>query len=924
LVSTTLEYAHLLSLDAGALQYDVLAETPAIALSVSAQNDFETEYVGDPLAVGNFIFTLKGVPEGARMNLLQRRYMERVTLNYLRTFSTDVNIFKMDNVNEIVPEDDVTRQRQLLRGSRRLAQPTGVSQIAGTVYGAGSDSDLRSALFEIIPGSKDRYTLELARQQLRPGEINALEAGLFFGKLLGTSVSLQSSTTAVGKGGGGGGDGGDGDGESKLWVVICALAIAVSFCYLAYRVYTDYKSYFVCTMGKKMEFGKISASFRKNKDAPISKWGGGGGDTGSKSELPAKKLGRSNSLDNFLSPPAGARRPLQRTPSLDGLQRVHGGSPMRSQSDHPGVRRHNSNPNLPSREGLRHSSEHKPKSKSKFAASASLDGKSRPQSPKSNYSGSASLDGKPPRQPKSKFSGSASLDGKPNSSHHRRPPPPPPGKKKKAGNKTPPAPRNKAGVNGRGIAPSKSLPTLPARRGKSLTRVPIVPTKRRAPHSSAPNLNFDNFSSGSSDSSDDDSSISSQESDIDSNGEDESMHSCANESPRGIAASKSASTVPPRAESSKGATLDMADWSDSESSGDSSVSSEQPGATKSKAKVPKMPKKSKSKGDAPPATSSAPKMPTRTSSTHSREFGKGKKSPTIVGERDSDEDTVDRRKNGLPKTIVKKKKIFSDDSTASTMSNTTGTSTSGRTYKEGVKNASNNNMPKISAGNSSCRSGSASNMEEYLETPIFDDNCDELRTVPDRWIHEPPTPSKASPKTTIKSAEFKRAPLKKTKSAEFKRMSPKKTKSVELPTVSAVRRKSYDFVRAPITRQDSNEFGKAGKIKFQSRRDENSPTEPKKKMSDVSSLPDIRRGRPASRPLHLEDEKKEEYVVNTTRGEGRRGDLQRSQSAERKAIVRGALEASHSGLSSFLGGDESAPKRPTRRSQVTVGAKSLG
>jgi hypothetical protein len=239
LISTTLTVAHAYTMDPGVLQTELLdSSRDQLIESVVIQNDVETFYAGELVAMVEFLIALEGVPDGIPMNALQRRYFVRTTSTLLYSFS-ELPIYRVDVTDEVVSGGDTSEGRRRLthglRGtSTRRLQATGVSKVITTIHGGGSPSDLRSAILETFVINNERYRLELSREQLRPGEINELDSGAWFGDIFKVSASIKPSNF-------GGGGGGREDSGSANWFTPPAIClIALSIIWLAFRIYKDY------------------------------------------------------------------------------------------------------------------------------------------------------------------------------------------------------------------------------------------------------------------------------------------------------------------------------------------------------------------------------------------------------------------------------------------------------------------------------------------------------------------------------------------------------------------------------------------------------------------------------------------------------------------------------------------------------------
>jgi hypothetical protein len=348
--------------------------------SVAAQSDFGVEYVGDPIVEGDYIITLRGIPPGSIMNVLQRRYFERITTDFLAEFAgiSIYHVTVVESVSEGAGDyvaEDSDGERLLsfgLRGSRRT-QSDGELQVFTTVFGGGSSLDLRTNVLESIGENTDRYIKELSLQQLRPGEINEGDSGALFESLQRIGVVLKPADFgAAGDDDGSGkatGEGKEGN-DNALWLYLCIAGIVVSVLFLAYRVYRD-----TCYSPKE------------------------------------KKI----KLPEWYSPDSGSQQqpgvpPSQRRPSLDG-------SKKRTPS-WDGNSAHNSRPSLDGN--------------SAHNRRPSWDGNGTPPL------GVASMHNARPRPPES-----LSDHGKPPARNHSN---------------HSPGPRNRAGENGRGVRPTKSMP----------------------------------------------------------------------------------------------------------------------------------------------------------------------------------------------------------------------------------------------------------------------------------------------------------------------------------------------------------------------------------------------------------------------------------------------------------------------------------
>ena len=259
LVDATIEFEHLQSIDSGELQKEILLNAhDDIHDSVSAQLDFEIQYVGDPILKSEFVFTLHGVPIGLPMNAPQKRYYERVTLEFFNNVLDDgIPIFQVVVGEEVM----LTTGRRHLRSIRGLQEegdqviPTGKTQIAAMVYGAGKDeAKLRSGVLAGVSDNVNRYITELSVQQLRPGEINKQDAGQFFESI--TNIQVQVKPDNFGQPGAGGSNGSGRDGtvpcsadtnepcndggqDNGLWMILSIVGMVFGLSWFLVRLYLD-------------------------------------------------------------------------------------------------------------------------------------------------------------------------------------------------------------------------------------------------------------------------------------------------------------------------------------------------------------------------------------------------------------------------------------------------------------------------------------------------------------------------------------------------------------------------------------------------------------------------------------------------------------------------------------------------------------
>jgi hypothetical protein len=165
-----------------------MIDSDEIGKSVTTQSDIKVKYVGDPIVHEDFVFSFKGTSGNSAFNSAQARYFERVTTKFLNLF-LEPPIYQTEVIETLV--EDSYGERRLaygLRGSRQLQVP---SEVVATIYGSGVVSDLRTNVLQAMISNSDRYITDLTLQHLRPGEINAEDAGALFNDISGITVGLK-------------------------------------------------------------------------------------------------------------------------------------------------------------------------------------------------------------------------------------------------------------------------------------------------------------------------------------------------------------------------------------------------------------------------------------------------------------------------------------------------------------------------------------------------------------------------------------------------------------------------------------------------------------------------------------------------------------------------------------------------------------
>jgi len=270
LIAATVSFKHWHNLDKGLLEMEILRQKKELDGTVySYMSPIETEYVSIPLSKVEFAITLSGVPNGEYMNDVQKRYFEKVTVDFLRKSMTSkvFNAIVSDEVPETLFVEDGAQQRirsrnllsifglatsatterePMLRSRRKLEGTAGGGkiEIITEVAAEGTVQELRTAVIEEIALNPDDYTMELSSHQMRPVGTNEDDYGDFFTHLTNVQVKPHVSTSTggdIGSSGSGSGSGVSNPVESQgtLWTVVCILLIVFSLFWLFYRVYMD-------------------------------------------------------------------------------------------------------------------------------------------------------------------------------------------------------------------------------------------------------------------------------------------------------------------------------------------------------------------------------------------------------------------------------------------------------------------------------------------------------------------------------------------------------------------------------------------------------------------------------------------------------------------------------------------------------------
>ena len=225
LISTTVWFKYIEAMvpNFSIIEMEILSEGKQINDTVSSYMApvAETVYIDPPLSKFEFIITLMGVqPPETKMNDVQKRYFQDVTLQFLQEFTDDtvsssvlsvLTVTVLDDIPQTFVEEDEERKlaffpsffsyhyssnfvsrrtptpttinvtKSLRKGRRRRLQvkdndivstTVGRTQIITEIAAEGTIQDLRSTVLASIGNNPDRYLNALITQQMRPGEIN--------------------------------------------------------------------------------------------------------------------------------------------------------------------------------------------------------------------------------------------------------------------------------------------------------------------------------------------------------------------------------------------------------------------------------------------------------------------------------------------------------------------------------------------------------------------------------------------------------------------------------------------------------------------------------------------------------------------------------------------------------------------------------
>ncbi|VEU38276.1 unnamed protein product [Pseudo-nitzschia multistriata] len=254
LVSTIVWFHHSRALDSGSLEMEVLNESKKDfdAILASDTGPLEAKYLGRSLSSIEYSITFTGVPSGARMNDVQRRYFEDVTKYFLRKSSTS-KIYSVIVINEI-PEafplsqnrneqvsgrslfDDSTMARSGFLRKRDMettASNNRKIEIIAEIVGEGSVQESSNSILKGIGEHLDSYSNEFSTQpdhrsffgdaidiQVKPRIHRRTNRGFTLGEVRSRILQIDG-------------------GKTSPWLVVCVLLILFSVLWILYRIYKD-------------------------------------------------------------------------------------------------------------------------------------------------------------------------------------------------------------------------------------------------------------------------------------------------------------------------------------------------------------------------------------------------------------------------------------------------------------------------------------------------------------------------------------------------------------------------------------------------------------------------------------------------------------------------------------------------------------
>jgi hypothetical protein len=250
-VNTIVSFQHLRSLSSGSLLYQMYQYTNMIDNAIKemiGRNNIL--YIGYQDVAADFELTLRGVPVGVTMDLVQQKHFSDISQGFLgETIYTGAQILEVQILEQIPLQN--RRELQHLREDRHLLDTNGSLRIAGTILSVQlayySNEAFSNTLRDIVISHQKELLTSLSFEALLPGDVAEEGRPLFFSGISSvestfaavippsppTPAPTQEPTAVDGSdtdnGGNGLSEGGLGDGLSS-WII---LSVAVTLAGIA-------------------------------------------------------------------------------------------------------------------------------------------------------------------------------------------------------------------------------------------------------------------------------------------------------------------------------------------------------------------------------------------------------------------------------------------------------------------------------------------------------------------------------------------------------------------------------------------------------------------------------------------------------------------------------------------------------------------
>jgi hypothetical protein len=196
-VSSVVSFQHLRSLSSGSLLYQMYQYTNAIDNVIKetiGRNNII--YIGYQDVAADFELTLRGVPAGVTMDLVQQKHFSDTSQGFLGdTIYTGAQVLEVQ-ISEQIPLQN-RRELQHPRESRYLQDTDGSLRIAGTILGVQlayySNEDFTNTLWDTVISHQNDLLTSLSFQALLPGGVAEEGRPLFFSGI----SSVESTFIAV-------------------------------------------------------------------------------------------------------------------------------------------------------------------------------------------------------------------------------------------------------------------------------------------------------------------------------------------------------------------------------------------------------------------------------------------------------------------------------------------------------------------------------------------------------------------------------------------------------------------------------------------------------------------------------------------------------------------------------------------------------